>query len=127
MLLQIPDSIELEPTSTMAQSNEAATKSTDSTLPSLFTATVLSNDPNADKLSTSLIVCIALASFFVVLLLIFAIYKYRNRDEGTYTIDESKNCGPFAELDAPLNGTKSSKNNNKNRRMKENGNKEWYV
>lgn len=43
-------------------------------------------------------------AIFVLLVLIFAIYKYRNRDEGTYRIDESKNCGPFAELQMPLNG-----------------------
>ena len=79
------------------------------------------------------IVGVAAASFFVLLLLIFAICKYRNRDEGTYRIDETKNFGPFAELDAPLNGGGSSKSSRskssasgKNRR-KGVGVKEWYV
>ena len=78
------------------------------------------------------IVGVAAASFFVLLLVIFAICKYRNRDEGTYRIDETKNFGPFAELDAPLNGgsSKSSRSKSsasgKNRR-KGVGVKEWYV
>jgi hypothetical protein len=85
---------------------------------------------------------IVAGSAFVLFLFIFAIYKYCNREEGTYRIDESKNCGPFAELDMPLNshhqsnkltsscsnsssfsGKKSSK---KNRRTG-NSNKEWFV
>ena len=82
--------------------------------------------------SFGFIVGVAAAAFFVLMLLIFAICKYRNRDEGTYRIDETKNFGPFAELDAPLNGAGSSKSrakssaSGKNRR-KGVGVKEWYV
>ena len=75
-------------------------------------------------LSTGLIALIVGGSIFVLLLLIIGIYKYRNRDEGTYTIDEKKNYGPFAELDMPLNGSKSKKSKNKRKGL---DNKEWYV
>ncbi len=79
-------------------------------------------------LSMGYIVLIAGGGVFLFLLLIFALYKYRNRDEGTYTIDETKNYGPFAELDMPLNGSKASKKSSKNRRKSlVDKNKEWYV
>jgi hypothetical protein len=91
-------------------------------------------------LSTSYIVAIGLGAFFALVILAFAVYKYRNRDEGTYTIDETKNYGPFAELDVPLNGHangngngvlnkngKSSKNKRKGYENNNNNNKEWYV
>jgi hypothetical protein len=77
------------------------------------------------KSSYSLIIGATISSFFVLLLLIFAIYKYRNRDEGSYVIDETKNCGPFAEMDIhPLNGSKNANNNNRRKSLK---NKEWFV
>ena len=85
---------------------------------------------NIDDTNYSLIIGVTIASFIVLLLLIFAIYKYRNRDEGSYIIDETKNCGPFAELDVhPLNGSKkTAKNNsNNNNRRKSLKNKEWFV
>ena len=75
---------------------------------------------------------------FVLLVLIFAIYKYRNRDEGTYRIDESKNCGPFAELHMPLNSDGSQRHGSsggggggskkkKSGVRQNNPNKEWLV
>ena len=79
------------------------------------------------NLSTSHVALIAMASFLTLLLLIFALYKYRNRDEGTYTIDEAKNYGPFAELDMPLNGSKSKKKAKNRRKALVEKNKEWYV
>jgi hypothetical protein len=111
----------------------------------------ISNVPNKENinsnnmaygLSTSYLVAIGLGAFFALLILVFAIYKYRNRDEGTYTIDETKNYGPFAELDVPLNGhangggilknknSKSSRNKRKGHEHNNNNNninKEWYV
>ncbi len=80
--------------------------------------------------SSTFLTAVILTFFSIVCLMIIAICKYRNRDEGTYTIDESKNCGPFAELDTPLNGSSSSKKSNKklaSNRRKEVVNKEWYV
>jgi hypothetical protein len=110
----------------------------------------ISNVPNKDNnlnnnnnnvtygLNTNYIAAIGLGAFFALVILIFAIYKYRNRDEGTYTIDETKNYGPFAELDVPLNGhangghgilNKNSKSSKNKRKGYENNNinKEWYV
>ena len=79
------------------------------------------------KSNLSLIIGATISSFLILLLLIFAIYKYRNRDEGSYVIDETKNCGPFAEMDIhPLNGSKNNNSNNNNRR-KILKNKEWFV
>ena len=84
--------------------------------------------PSLLDLSTGYIVLVVGGGVFLFLLLIFALYKYRNRDEGTYTIDETKNYGPFAELDAPLNGSKATKKSSKNRRKGlSDKNKEWYV
>ena len=79
------------------------------------------------NLSSSHVALIAIASFLTLLMLIFALYKYRNRDEGTYTIDETKNYGPFAELDMPLNGSKSKKKAKNRRKALAEKNKEWYV
>jgi hypothetical protein len=97
-------------------------------------------DSGGDALTSSylFIGLVALATF-ILLLILFAIYKYRNRDEGTYRIDESKNCGPFAELQTPLNhvtggsggmlasGQANAKGNSKKVKRMNNPNKEWYV
>lgn len=117
----IPDQLEIESsresTTIMSGSNNEADKATS---PSI----ILTDET---KTSYSLIIGVTIASFLVLLLLIFAIYKYRNRDEGSYIIDETKNCGPFAELDAhPLNGPKNCNSNGNNRR-KNLKNKEWFV
>jgi hypothetical protein len=67
--------------------------------------------------------------FIVLFILIICRYRYQ-QDEGSYTIDETKNYGPFAELDTPLtSGANSKKNKNKkNRRNQPNtANKEWFV
>lgn len=79
--------------------------------------------------SQSLMTTLIISFFLVLCILIIAVCKYRNRDEGTYTIDETKNCGPFAEMDAPLNGSakKYSKTAGRNNRRSEISNKEWYV
>lgn len=95
------------------------------TNPSLVLTTSVTN--SILNLSTGYIIVIAVGSIFVLLVLIFALYKYRNRDEGTYTIDEAKNYGPFAELDMPLNGSKSKKAMKNRRKGLQEKNKEWYV
>ena len=82
--------------------------------------------------SQSLMTTLIISFFLILCILIIAVCKYRNRDEGTYTIDETKNCGPFAEMDAPLNGSarrysKTPGKNNNNNRRNEISNKEWYV
>lgn len=92
---------------------------------------------NSSSLNTGVIIGISIAAFVALIILIYAIYKYRNRDEGTYTIDETKNFGPFADLDANSSANSNSKNNSLNcaskkskstKKMRQvNGNKEWYV
>jgi hypothetical protein len=77
--------------------------------------------------SSSLLTTLIITLAAVVCILIIAVCKYRNRDEGTYTIDESKNCGPFAELDVPLNNSKSKKKAATKNRRPELSNKEWFV
>lgn len=90
-----------------------------------------------NSMSMSVIVGISIASFITLIILIYAIYKYRNRDEGTYTIDETKNFGPFADLDANNFDTNiDEKTSSLNCGLKKakgakkesfNRNKEWYV
>ena len=104
----------------------------------------LVTDPNqlVDKLedafgiSMSSIATFGAGAVFLLFLIILAVYKYCNREEGSYRIDESKNCGPFAELDMPLNGgvgdglrkCGGGKKSSKNRRTgNNNNNKEWFV
>lgn len=79
--------------------------------------------------SSSLLTTLIITLVAIVCVLIIAVCKYRNRDEGTYTIDESKNCGPFAELDVPLNSSQkfSSKKKAAKNRRPELSNKEWFV
>lgn len=86
-----------------------------------------------DTENNYIIISAIVISAFLLLLIIIAIYKYRNRDEGTYRIDESKNCGPFAELQTPLttnansSSIKPSNGNKKYKKQFNNPNKEWYV
>ncbi len=99
----------------------------ETTMPSLK-ITYDESDSSIFEISRNLIIGIIFSVISVFVLLIIGICKYRNRDEGTYTIDETKNCGPFAEMDAPLNGSnRTNKKLAKNNRRKEISNKEWYV
>lgn len=79
--------------------------------------------------STNLIVLTIFGSVIIVIVLTYAFCKYRSLDEGTYTIDETQNCGPFAELDVPLNSSSKSGRKIKNKRkiMLNASNKEWFV
>ncbi len=67
------------------------------------------------------------AGLVLLLLLVLGIYKYCNREEGSYRIDESKNVGPFAELDMPLNGGQGKKSGKNRRGPATASNKEWFV
>ena len=99
----------------------------------VVTKQVLANNSS----NTGVIVGVTIASILILIILIYAIYKYRNRDEGTYTIDETKNFGPFADLDvnnsclnedektSSLNCVKKGSKGVKKAAF--NGNKEWYV
>ena len=105
-------------------SNEQSTSSTNQAItPQVIAKT---SDLMVSDLTTAHMIGIIAAVFLILLFVIIIIYKYRNREEGTYTIDESKNFGPFAELNVPLNGSKESKKTSKSRGIPVE-NKEWYV
>lgn len=96
---------------------------------SLVHGTSNANKFNDTLIDSNYIILIIFCTFIVVIVLIYAFCKYKSLDEGTYTIDEAKNCGPFAELDAPLNGfSKSGKKiKTKKKIMLNANNKEWFV
>ncbi|TMS22477.1 Neurexin-1a [Larimichthys crocea] len=77
--------------------------------------------------TTGMVVGIVAAAALCILILLYAMYKYRNRDEGSYHVDESRNyisnsaTQPNGSTkDKPLGITKISKN-------KKNKDKEYYV
>ncbi|XP_070298907.1 neurexin-1a-beta-like [Salvelinus sp. IW2-2015] len=74
-----------------------------------------------------MVVGIVAAAALCILILLYAMYKYRNRDEGSYHVDESRNyisnsaTQPNGSTkDKPLGIAKISKNKN-------NKDKEYYV
>ncbi|XP_028332516.1 neurexin 1a isoform X4 [Gouania willdenowi] len=77
--------------------------------------------------TTGMVVGIVAAAALCILILLYAMYKYRNRDEGSYHVDESRNyisnsaTQPNGSAkDKPLGIAKISKN-------KKNKDKEYYV
>ncbi|XP_029620432.1 neurexin-1a isoform X27 [Salmo trutta] len=77
--------------------------------------------------TTGMVVGIVAAAALCILILLYAMYKYRNRDEGSYHVDESRNyisnsaTQPNGSTkDKPLGIAKISKN-------KKNKDKEYYV
>ncbi|XP_053100456.1 neurexin-1 isoform X25 [Hemicordylus capensis] len=90
--------------------------------------------PNSDEVvresssTTGMVVGIVAAAALCILILLYAMYKYRNRDEGSYHVDESRN---YISNSAQSNGAvikekqpNSSKSSNKNKKNKD---KEYYV
>jgi len=64
---------------------------------------------DASVSDTGMIIGIVAAVSVALLVLIYAVYKYRNRDEGSYKIDESKNYGYVtANSGVPGSGSKDS-------------------
>lgn len=88
-----------------------------------------SNQSKENFFSSNYIILTIFGSVFIIIFLIYALCKYRSLDEGTYTIDETKNCGPFVEIDTPLNNTSKSGRKIKKKRntMLNSTNKEWFV
>ncbi|CAH6778085.1 unknown_gene_16183 [Phodopus roborovskii] len=75
-----------------------------------------------------MVVGIVAAAALCILILLYAMYKYRNRDEGSYHVDESRN---YISNSAQSNGAvvkekqpSSAKGANKNKKNKD---KEYYV
>ncbi|XP_063300026.1 neurexin-1 isoform X15 [Pelobates fuscus] len=78
--------------------------------------------------TTGMVVGIVAAAALCILILLYAMYKYRNRDEGSYHVDESRN---YISNSAQSNGAvikekqpSSTKSSNKNKKNKD---KEYYV
>lgn len=78
--------------------------------------------------TTGMVVGIVAAAALCILILLYAMYKYRNRDEGSYHVDESRN---YISNSAQSNGTvvkekpvNTAKPSGKNKKNKD---KEYYV
>ncbi|XP_048126648.1 neurexin-1a-beta-like isoform X29 [Alosa alosa] len=78
--------------------------------------------------TTGMVVGIVAAAALCILILLYAMYKYRNRDEGSYSVDESRNyisnsaqSNGTVVKEKPVNSTKSSGKGKKNK------DKEYYV
>ncbi|XP_069394639.1 neurexin-1a isoform X18 [Paralichthys olivaceus] len=78
--------------------------------------------------TTGMVVGIVAAAALCILILLYAMYKYRNRDEGSYHVDESRN---YISNSAQSNGTvvkekpvNTAKTSGKNKKNKD---KEYYV
>ncbi|XP_058433812.1 neurexin 3 isoform X7 [Marmota monax] len=77
--------------------------------------------------TTGMVVGIVAAAALCILILLYAMYKYRNRDEGSYQVDETRN---YISNSAQSNGTLmkekqlSSKSGHKKQKNKD---KEYYV
>ncbi|KAM9787377.1 neurexin 3a isoform 8-T8 [Syngnathus typhle] len=77
--------------------------------------------------TTGMVIGIVAAAALCILILLYAMYKYRNRDEGSYQVDESRN---YITNSAQSNGTvvkdkqQSSKGSKKKQKNKD---KEYYV
>uniref|UniRef100_A0A671T6L7 Neurexin-1a-like n=1 Tax=Sinocyclocheilus anshuiensis TaxID=1608454 RepID=A0A671T6L7_9TELE len=76
--------------------------------------------------TTGMVVGIVAAAALCILILLYAMYKYRNRDEGVYHVDESRNyiCNSAQSngtivKEKPMDGTSSVSKSKKN--------KEYYV
>ncbi|XP_038629674.1 neurexin 3a isoform X6 [Scyliorhinus canicula] len=77
--------------------------------------------------TTGMVVGIVAAAALCILILLYAMYKYRNRDEGSYQVDETRN---YISNSAQTNGTvvkekqQSAKGSSKKHKNKD---KEYYV
>ncbi|XP_038666507.1 neurexin 1a isoform X43 [Scyliorhinus canicula] len=78
--------------------------------------------------TTGMVVGIVAAAALCILILLYAMYKYRNRDEGSYHVDESRNyisnsaqSNGAVVKEKQVNNAKSSSKNKKNK------DKEYYV
>ncbi|XP_067278239.1 neurexin-1b-beta isoform X16 [Pseudorasbora parva] len=78
--------------------------------------------------TTGMVVGIVVAAALCILILLYAMYKYRNRDEGSYHVDESRNyiCNSAQSngsvvKEKPVDGTDCVSKSKKNK------NKEYYV
>uniref|UniRef100_A0A670ZSE1 Neurexin/syndecan/glycophorin C domain-containing protein n=2 Tax=Colubroidea TaxID=34989 RepID=A0A670ZSE1_PSETE len=75
-----------------------------------------------------MVVGIVAAAALCILILLYAMYKYRNRDEGSYQVDQSRN---YISNSAQSNGTvvkeKTAAAPKTASKSKKNKDKEYYV
>ncbi|KAG8449004.1 hypothetical protein GDO86_015896 [Hymenochirus boettgeri] len=77
--------------------------------------------------TTGMVVGIVAAAALCILILLYAMYKYRNRDEGSYQVDETRN---YISNSAQSNGAlmKEKQHSSKgNQNKQKNKDKEYYV
>ena len=81
--------------------------------------------------TTGMVVGIVAAAALCILILLYAMYKYRNRDEGSYQVDQSRNYISNSAATQSSNGTLvkekqagTAKTVTKNKKNKD---KEYYV
>ena len=81
--------------------------------------------------TTGMVVGIVAAAALCILILLYAMYKYRNRDEGSYQVDQSRNYISNSAATQSSNGTLvkekqagAAKTVTKNKKNKD---KEYYV
>ncbi|XP_046699300.1 neurexin 2b isoform X13 [Silurus meridionalis] len=79
--------------------------------------------------TTGMVVGIVAAAALCILILLYAMYKYRNRDEGSYQVDQSRNY--ISNSATQSNGTlvkeKQSGTTKTSTKSKKNKDKEYYV
>ena len=102
---------------------------TDNTMTSSVGAT---SSFSSFDLNLTLLVGISLGLLILIFILVYAVYKYRKRDEGVYKIDNTKNVRyESVNTKAPSsdsNGVAASKQTNASKSSKKKGPvKEWYV
>ncbi|XP_061038745.1 neurexin 3 isoform X1 [Eubalaena glacialis] len=77
--------------------------------------------------TTGMVVGIVAAAALCILILLYAMYKYRNRDEGSYQVDETRN---YISNSAQSNGTllkEKQQSSKSGHRKQKNKDKEYYV
>ncbi|XP_037688092.1 neurexin 3 isoform X4 [Choloepus didactylus] len=77
--------------------------------------------------TTGMVVGIVAAAALCILILLYAMYKYRNRDEGSYQVDETRN---YISNSAQSNGSlikEKQQSSKSGHRKQKNKDKEYYV
>nr|XP_009305294.1 neurexin-1b isoform X2 [Danio rerio] len=75
--------------------------------------------------TTGMVVGIVAGAALCILILLYAMYKYRNRDEGSYHVDESRNY--ICNSNGAALKEKNTADDDSGSKSKKNKNKEYYV
>jgi len=79
--------------------------------------------------TTGMVVGIVAAAALCILILLYAMYKYRNRDEGSYQVDESRNyiTNSAVQSNGALLKDKQQSSKGSSKKQQKNKDKEYYV